>query len=70
MLTKFSFAPFFNKELRASREFDLKKICLIFSCGKKKKKKKGGNLYKKLGKAKELLVDLVSWIKIKLIDDL
>ena len=69
MLTKFSFAPFFSKELRASREFDLKKICLIFSCGKKKKKK-AGNLYKKLGKAMELLVDLVSWIKIKLIDDL
>lgn len=44
-------------------------MCLIFSCGKKKKKK-GGNLYKKLGKAKELLVDLVSWIKIELIDHL
>lgn len=36
----------------------------------KKKKKKAENLYKKLGKAMELLVDLVSWIKIKLIDDL
>lgn len=53
VLTKFSFAPFFSKELRASREFDLKKMCLIFSCGKKKK----------LGKAKELL--LIWWAGLK-----